>query len=39
MKTTQKIVGVYIVTGFIESGKKQFAEGTEELELLLVREA
>lgn len=32
-------IAFYKAHGFIESGKKQFAEGTEELELLLVREA
>ena len=31
-------IGFYKAHGFIESGEKQFAEGTKEIEILLVRE-
>ena len=32
-------IAFYKAHGFIDSGEKQFAEGTEEIEILLVREA
>ncbi len=31
-------IDFYKAYGFIESGEKQFVEGTEEIEILLVRE-